>query len=76
MTRTTVQTEYLVRAPDGTDYDHGPNYQHCRRQAISLGPGATVHPLAGPTGLAVRTRPDGQDQVLFIALIDEPTQVG
>lgn len=37
--------EYLIRRPDGIDYDHVPSLKRAKLIANSLGRGATVHPL-------------------------------
>lgn len=71
-----MSTEFLVRTPDGSDYDHDHDYRKCRRQALDLGPGATVHPLTEDALLTVAKRADGTDQVLFRVPFDEPNQVG
>jgi hypothetical protein len=58
--------QYLVRTPDGTDYDHDASFEKCRRQADALGRGATVHPLR-PGTMDVVTTPGGKEVVRYTA---------
>lgn len=49
--------EYLVRDPSGKDYDTSTDFGACKRQADTLGPGSTVHPIKAGPGLVVGTQP-------------------